>query len=364
MSWGQSDFVIIDAKSKTVPDSITNYKEIAAYLTRNLLNETEKARAIYVWIAHNIQYDLSYALKSQDFESNDALIADVLRRGNTICSGYATLFHEMSKTVGLSSFIINGFTKDGGGTVAQEGHVWNGIEIDGSYYLIDVTWSGGYVIPEDNVFIHEFSDTYFMRLPEEFIFDHLPIDPLWQFLNNPISYLDFIEEDYSKLDTIGTFAFQDTIQSYNCLGEIEQLQSVRRRVSMYGDGHKLAQDVLKENREMINTLEYNLAIEEVNRGILLYNTYMSAKARAFKNPDVADGTIQILIRDAGQLVESSLQRFESLRPYDWTWKQGVLESIQEYSELLKLINFEKSVLERYLKVRKPFRIFVNLYPKH
>ena len=87
--WGQWDFVRIDEKSKTVPDSLVDYKEIAVFLTKNLENETEKARAIYVWIAHNIQYDLSYALKSQDFESNDALIEDVLKRGNTICSGYS-----------------------------------------------------------------------------------------------------------------------------------------------------------------------------------------------------------------------------------------------------------------------------------
>ena len=52
----QSQYNDIDAESMKTPRSKRTYEEIATYLTRNLT--TERARAFYIWIAYNIEYDL------------------------------------------------------------------------------------------------------------------------------------------------------------------------------------------------------------------------------------------------------------------------------------------------------------------
>ena len=56
-SFAQAPFEQIDAQSKLVPDSLITYQSITNYLTKDLKTETEKLRAIYVWVTHNIRYD-------------------------------------------------------------------------------------------------------------------------------------------------------------------------------------------------------------------------------------------------------------------------------------------------------------------
>jgi len=56
--FGQTDFSYIDNKSKSIPDSIISANEIEFFLTHGLNSDIEKARAIYIWIAHNIKYHL------------------------------------------------------------------------------------------------------------------------------------------------------------------------------------------------------------------------------------------------------------------------------------------------------------------
>ena len=355
--WGQSDFVSIDEKSKTVPDSLVDYKEIAVFLTKNLENETEKARAIYVWIAYNIQYDLTYALKSQDFESNEALIEDVLKRGNTICSGYSILFHEMGNYVGLKTFLINGYTKDSYGRTSKEGHAWNGVVVDGEYYLIDVTWSAGYVAQAEERYSHEFMDRYFMNNPEEFILDHIPYDPLWQFLNNPISHREFYRDDFSKLDTQGNFIYKDSISIYQNLNELEQVRSARRRIL----SDDFITSTVQEGLNDCDILEFNCGLDELNRAIGFFNLYFSGKQRNFSNPDIEDADVRSLIERAEEHIMRCLDVCATLKPSDAILEEEVLRMNTPAKELHERILFEKEFIDRLHRVKKPLRIFV--FPK-
>jgi len=352
--WGQWDFVRIDEKSKTVPDSLVDYKEIAVFLTKNLENETEKARAIYVWIAHNIQYDLSYALKSQDFESNDALIEDVLKRGNTICSGYSILFHEMGNYVGLKTFLINGYTKDSYGRSSNEGHAWNGVVVDGEYYLIDVTWSAGYVTSDSDRYIHEFMDRYFMNNPEEFILNHIPYDPLWQFLNNPISHREFYRDDFSKLNEKGNFFYKDSIPIYQNLNELEQVRSARRRIL----SDDFITSTVQEGLNDCDILEFNCGLDEFNRAIGFFNLYFYGKRRNFSNPDIEDADVRRLLERSEEHIMRCLDICSSLKQSEATVQEEVLRLDSPSKELYERILFEKEYIERLHRVKKPWRIFV------
>jgi len=211
--FSQSKLRSIDKRSKDIPSSIQDYKEISEYLTNNLNTDREKVRAIYIWIAHNIKYDLHRENSVNYYYSNRQLINDVLKTRKGVCQHYSELFLAMSRWVGLKSYLIPGYTRNSSGEITDLSHIWNAIEIDSKYYLIDVTWAAGF--ERRGKYVHKFRDDYFLVAPEDFIQDHMPFDPIWQFTNNPIKNIDFISKEFSNFSEDGNFAFKDSIQQFN-----------------------------------------------------------------------------------------------------------------------------------------------------
>ena len=74
-------------------------------------------------------------------------------------------------------------------------HAWNAVELDGEWCFLDCTWGAGRP-NEQNVFIREFEDYYFLTPPEELVYTHFPGDPAQQHLESPVSRQGFIELAY------------------------------------------------------------------------------------------------------------------------------------------------------------------------
>jgi transglutaminase/protease-like cytokinesis protein 3 len=68
------------------------------------------------------------------------------------------------------------------------------VKIDGAWYLLDVTWSSGYL--DAQFHFHRFSSPvntdYFLTDPPQFVKTHFPDDPWWQLLPKPIKESDFL----------------------------------------------------------------------------------------------------------------------------------------------------------------------------
>jgi transglutaminase/protease-like cytokinesis protein 3 len=186
-------FTTIDNKALAVQYTGNSVKDLANILSQNAATEEEKARIIYTWITHNISYDVE-AL-SDLFEKNiypDVKAETVLNTRSTICSGYANLYQQLAQYMGLKSLIITGYAKGINYIVGKDNqvnHAWNGVKIDGNWYLVDTTWGAGTV--NNNVFSALFNPYYFAPKPQEFIYSHFPENPQWQLLNTPISRSQF-----------------------------------------------------------------------------------------------------------------------------------------------------------------------------
>lgn len=160
--------------------SLTNY------LTRPAKNDVEKARVIFTWITDNIRYDTKsfFSGKSGVYKSSD-----LLKAKSSVCEGYSNMFLDMATIAGLEAVKISGFSKGygfkDGDTVGVPNHAWNGIKINGKWYLIDSTWGAG-IIDDNRQFVKRFEDFFFLTDPSKFIYSHLPKDDKWQLLNNPI----------------------------------------------------------------------------------------------------------------------------------------------------------------------------------
>lgn len=77
-------------------------------------------------------------------------------------------------------------------------HEWNAVLLDGSWYLVDVCWSSGYLHQVNKQFVFKFSEHYFFTDPEVFVEDHLPLETSWQLMDFPRNLDDFQESVHFK----------------------------------------------------------------------------------------------------------------------------------------------------------------------
>ena len=188
----RSAFQAIDQYALGTPESAAkSLDSLAAYLVKPAKNDFEKARAIYRWITQNISYDFS-AYLTKSYGSTHAV--DVLTSRSSVCAGYSGLFYYLARSAKLEVVSISGWAKGYGYNAGDQingrtNHEWNAVKINGGWYLIDSTWGAGYI--EEQRFVREFDEAYFLTPPDQFIFNHLPEDSKWQLLNKPLTQNDF-----------------------------------------------------------------------------------------------------------------------------------------------------------------------------
>lgn len=353
--FGQVDYSEIDINSRVVPDSLTGYKSIAEYLSNGLKTDDQKARAIYIWIAHNIQYDMVKIDSEESYFTEQNIINEVLKNRKGLCQHYSELFLAMCSSLGLKCYLIDGYTRTIYGGIADYSHAWNGIKIDSNYYLIDVTWAAGYEL--NGRYLHDFRDDYFLIPPDIFIEDHMPFDPIWQFLDNPLTNKDFISKDFSRLNNSGSFAFEDSIRLYEKQPEPVQLENSTRRIIANGAGNMLIQKKLDENFLQITAYKYNSAVDTLRTGIDLYNQYIHHKNRYFRNPKLQDARIKELIDNAGYGIYAANEILDAIFTPDTELSKLITETRNRMPDIISHLEREKHFIERYLRKWRPLRIF-------
>lgn len=342
------EFVEVDENSKSIPDSLQSYDEIAKFLTRNLSSEKDKFRALYIWIAHNIEYDIG--LSGQDFTSSEELVEVALKNRRGVCSHYARMFDLMSKSIGLTSYLIVGYTT----ADMAVGHAWNGVKIDSNYYFVDVTWAAGYAI--DGEYFHRFRNKCFMTEPKKFIRDHMPFDPIWQFLENPVSPSEFVIGDFNKLEKDGNFMFADSIAHFESLNELAQLESSTKRMISFEEGNALLGEESTLN-------QYNLAILYINKGVHQFNFFNNYKYEMMRKVNLKDGRLKELIDSAYRDYHRGYSYFKNLRKDNEKINAMVNKNKDKFSDLDQRINAERDYIYEYISKGKLKRFWMFLNHK-
>lgn len=186
------DYRMADSVALAAPADAASVEEIAAAVTRGLRTDRDKARAIYRWITHNIEYDASAFFGSR-FTVPVQTPPAVLRRKRAVCDGFSLLFMAMSHAAGLEVGEVSGFAKaysgDPRNPVSRQRHAWNVVRIDGAWQLVDASWGAGDIVGRG--FVRRFRDFYFFPDPEKFIYSHVAEDPALQMLQHPVSIAEF-----------------------------------------------------------------------------------------------------------------------------------------------------------------------------
>jgi hypothetical protein len=305
------EFSAIDKKALQLPDSLTKTTDlIASYITSNFATDKDKSRAIFIWVASNIQYDIDNMFAINFYEKKEDKISKPLKTRKGICENYATLFTDICLKSGLKSFVVEGYTKQNGFTDYIP-HAWSAALIDSSWFLFDPTWGSGYV--NGGKFHKKINNEYYKASPTSLIKSHIPFDYLWQFLNYPVTNQEFYEGKTQQNTTKPFFNFKDTILVFEKQSHIDQLISSAYRVEKNGVKNSLVFDRLQhlkleiENDRQTKSVNlYNSAVVEFNDGINGLNDFINYRNKQFI-PKKTDPEIQAMI----DVTESKLKAAKS-----------------------------------------------------
>ncbi len=193
-------FAAADALADAAPPSVQQSgPALAAYLAQAGPDALTRARALYRWIAGNIEYDVS-GFRTASY--GDLSPEGVLRRRSSVCEGYARLAEALGEAMGLEIEVVSGWSKGYGYTSGQRfdgptNHAWNAVRIEGQWRLMDPTWGAGY-LDQSMRFVRRFQEHYFLTAPDAFVFDHLPQDQRWQLLERPVSAAEYADNVYLR----------------------------------------------------------------------------------------------------------------------------------------------------------------------
>ncbi|MEO1262005.1 MAG: transglutaminase domain-containing protein [Bacteroidota bacterium] len=189
------DFSKVDEFARNVPNSkTTSISKLANYLTADFADEEQKVRSIYVWIADNIRYNYK-VIRKENISVEDRIKKEqatkVLKTKLAVCEGYSNLFKALCDESGVTCEIVTGKSKDSRGRIPRIGHAWNAVRVNGQWYPVDVTWGAGGISSEKQKYVKNFREEFFLGEPAFFIQHHYPKDPVFQFLDLPITLKEF-----------------------------------------------------------------------------------------------------------------------------------------------------------------------------
>ena len=191
----QIDLSTIDIENK-ISGLETNCNDLTlccGYLSEiaSGLNDQEKVKLIYEWVAKNIEYN-----------PGDSIIQpeNVLPSKKVHFSGYANFFTTLLTCLNFPADNIKnikghskgiGFNYEASISDGSTNHEWNAVKIDDKWCLIDTAWGAYYI--ESGTYVREYDEYYLCTPPAQFVRSHLPqkTQEDLQFLDKPIDINTF-----------------------------------------------------------------------------------------------------------------------------------------------------------------------------
>ena len=172
-----------DGPSECLYTSHYDYSALASRLTAGCTDNYSKYKAIYEWICDSIDYDLTHSIHRADS-------CFLMRKA--VCQGYCELFYRIAEAAMLKVELIVGETKDIGGTVSREGHMWLFAYTRENYgILLDPTWGSG-SFQEGRYIKNPDKWAWFNVEPEWMLLSHYPDHEHFQLTERHLSREEFL----------------------------------------------------------------------------------------------------------------------------------------------------------------------------
>jgi transglutaminase/protease-like cytokinesis protein 3 len=345
----------VDALALKIPEASTYATSgLVNYLKQNFYPDSARVRAIYVWIANNIAYDVPRLLaKNANGEFKPQPSEDVLKTRAAVCQGYATLFVDLCTGLGVKAVLISGYGKIA--NTITPSHAWVGVEMNGNWYLFDPTWGAGYV--QNNRFIKSFNNIFFKVPPEQMIKDHMPFDPMYQFVNHIVSNKEFLEGQTAINTNKPFFNYRDSIAQFAHLSEAEKFKARVRRLEANGVQHEVIRQELMELKKGTEVYGSNDKFEQAvtifNKTTDLYNEYIKYKNQKFNN--IEDNRIKEMMDTISYQTKEARNLLFSITPKNDAHRQALTHFHQNIESFQKMFLAEKDWVSRYISMDKVSR---------
>ena len=185
------DFSIVDNYVDTLKvDEDIPISDLTRKLTMPFSSDLLKTRALFYWLAANIEYDYKDNETNlwTNYPSVKTKLNDTYKFRKGVCSGYSHLFKYMLGLSGIRSRVITGYSRtdlENYFPSKNPDHAWNSVKIENKWYLFDVTWA------RDT--LQKVNDLWFKTDPDIFILNHYPLYEPYTFTKKQYSFEDFCQ---------------------------------------------------------------------------------------------------------------------------------------------------------------------------
>ena len=315
---------------------------IAEYVKQKFSDDSKKLQAIHSWVASNIKYDTDSANIINMGVDPEAKITAALRRRRGVCENYAAIFNDICVRVGLTSFVVDGYTKQNG-YVDRVGHSWCAVYVDKSWRLCDPTWDEG-----------TGNTKYFLVQPSAMIETHMPFDPMWQLLDHPVSHQQFYSGNFYTDKDQPIFNYADSISAYIKMDSLQRFRSTAFRIEqsgLYNNMVKNRHDQTKMNIEIIREDKdvdlYNSSVADLNTATTTYNNFVAYRNKQF-TPAISDNALQALLTGIYTRLSEAKKKLDQIDKTEASFTFST-EDIRDRLNTLSIhIKEQKDFLKTYL----------------
>lgn len=180
------------------------------------MTQTDKVRYFHDYIIGHCEYDrevigstseqIEYIMENSDYDN----AYGVLVKGTGVCEGYARTFRYLCERTGIDCELISGIADN-----VQ--HMWNMVNIDGSWYHIDLTWDDPIVNndPED---CNNIRYDYFNLNDEQISQSHEPDRSYFEYPeanSEDAGYYRYYDLEVSNCDQADEILKRELINAFN-----------------------------------------------------------------------------------------------------------------------------------------------------
>ena len=348
-----NEYIEVDKKIAQFSNFIDNkvINELVVFINNNFSTETDKLRATFVWITNNFDYDIENMNTYKHYSKPQEVINSMLKNKKGICTHFAFLFSEIGNKLGLKTYVIFGYIKQGS---SIDQHAWCASFIDSAWFLTDPTWALGCI--QNNKFVKKQNNGYFKVTPEDLIVSHMPFDPLWQFLYYPVSPQEFYEGHTEINKEKSFFNYADTLKVYEKSSKIEQLISAIRRVEQT-EKNTLASNqlhIIKKEKEsyknQISAVNYNSVVGIYNDEVDKLNKFIEQWNKKLISQKT-EKEIKDIVKSIENTLISSQKKLQNINTTDISLKKSINQFKTTINRTLTKIKELNNVIDNHFRTK-------------